>query len=100
ELGGRHPDVVDGDSVEPLGELPQSFVAPLAHGGDDLGHGVHRQVAGHGRTGQPAGEISTGATQVESSEHGGSESTGRGRMTPMTFRLAPHASPLVLVVFS
>ena len=29
QLGGRHPEVVEHDAVEPLGELPQRGVATL-----------------------------------------------------------------------
>ena len=70
-LGWRHPQVVDPDPVEPLGQVPQGGVAVLPDLGQHGPHLVHGRFGlGRGTGKPPAQVVGAGPPQVESAEHG------------------------------
>ncbi len=79
QIVGRHPQPVDRDPVEPLGELAQSGVSAVPHLGEDGPHRLLGPVVARRRRGEPPGQVAGDPPQVESGEqarHGSDETTG------------------------
>ena len=69
QLTGRDPQVVEVDTVEPLGALAHGLVATGAHVGEDGLDRGDRAVTDGRRPRQAVAQVEARAAEVESPEH-------------------------------
>jgi hypothetical protein len=86
ELLAGHAQLVDLGLVEAFRVLPHRIVAPLAHLGQDLPHGVDGRRSGGGGAGQAGAEVaahtSASTAEVEAAQHA-VDGTGAAARAPV-----------------